>query len=371
MHPYLSAAERRGLHVDHSHFHCLDLRVDRCPSVSIFFTVYFADQNIRPVLSSKDLRNLSNRILLAVTLLMYASSTVIWASGLKIMWNELHTFLPGLLSPSSQAGEGIGLTLVLLLSDGVVLWRACVVWGWSKSVVSIATSLLVSLLGLNVAYTLSSIPSTFASPPQSLLGLASSQYPLAVSLYTVSTFANVCATGMVAYKAWNHRQDIRRYLKNRTAKSAVENVLSLLVESSVVYSIFTILLLLTMIPTLSPLYFAFQTYWASAMNQISGIYPTLIVIIVALQKSHLEHQFSYVNRVQDVLHNALPFSIRIPQTQSRTSASGGVSMIGTHVASQRLPDSQSGSSLDAFSPPEKEHLGSKGMPGNTPQSLLP
>ncbi|KAI0311866.1 hypothetical protein OF83DRAFT_1177168 [Amylostereum chailletii] len=325
------------------------------------------------VLISKGLRRGSNRSMLILTLFMYSASALEWSIGTRAMWNELNIFLPGLLSPTTQPGRHIKSTLLaldgvwffasqvsyqinLLLSDAVVLWRVCVVWDCHKGVVGATALILACLVGVSLLYILPNAVVYLPSTTKSLAPLSNDLNTFSIVLFSLSTFANVWATGMVAYKAWIHRRNIRRYLQNRTAKGAVENILMLLVESGIVYSVITIMLLLMSCPSIHPLYSGpFLYYWDVITAQICGMYPTLIIVLVAMQKSHLEHQFSYVGKGPDA---TLPFSVRVPQSRLPEGTSAQELHADFQLeASDDVLDSdvvsESDTSPDVFAPQEK------------------
>ncbi|KAI0313855.1 hypothetical protein OF83DRAFT_1175276 [Amylostereum chailletii] len=275
-----------------------------------------------PFDSSKGLRSWHNRVMLVVTLLMYAISAGLWAISLKLMWNELNLLIPGLLSPAAQGSDSEGNTnalsalntkwsfvyLVLFqlnvyLSDAVALWRVYVIWGRRKSIVCSIAVILITLVGVNIIIILLQVAVKFpASVPKHLLSFADRiggrTY---IAYFAVSAFANVWATFMVAWKAWSHRREIRQHLRNRTVKGSVESILMMLVESSVVYSILAILQMLDTdsgaLRTLStgPYYY----YLTNIMVQVSGMYPTVVIVLAALQKLHGDHQFSFVGKGPD------------------------------------------------------------------------
>ncbi|KAI0309324.1 hypothetical protein OF83DRAFT_1158899 [Amylostereum chailletii] len=120
-----------------------------CVLPNIIETAFFANFTVlfcisTCVLTPRGLRSRPNCILLALALVMYTASATVWAINLKLMWNELKIFLPELLSSivSLDALDEMNRNLLftenaislvnLLLSDAVVLWRACVVWNWRR-----------------------------------------------------------------------------------------------------------------------------------------------------------------------------------------------------------------------------------------------
>jgi len=107
---------------------------------------------------------------------------------------------------------------------------------------------------------------------------------------------------MIAVRAWQSRREIRRHFANSDPKSFTESVLTLFVETGAVYTALWILKNVMIIPqvTTTP----YMNYADVVMDIAVGLYPTLILIVVALQRSHLEHQFSYCDGKVETLRFA-------------------------------------------------------------------
>ncbi|KAI0309560.1 hypothetical protein OF83DRAFT_48690 [Amylostereum chailletii] len=249
--------------------------------------------------------------MLILTLTMYAMSAAVWAIDVKSAWVDLSIEIPLDLAggdadiPGSDSNtytdlvENVLTAAISITGDAVVLWRACVVWGmrrgmWIFPVILIFVQIcawVVYTIGIVVEY---SVPAT----PASFQPLASpSAYTALVALaFSISLAANVWATAMVAYKTWKHRSDVRRYLNDRTRKSAVEAVFLLLVESGVFYAILWIFYTLADIGEGSVTGYGALTraefVWSFGINQMPGIYLTIVVVVVTLQQSHLESTLS-------------------------------------------------------------------------------
>ncbi|KAI0311867.1 hypothetical protein OF83DRAFT_712428 [Amylostereum chailletii] len=236
---------------------------------------------------TKGLRNWTSWAMVILTLFMYSSSACAWACDLKIMWNELNIFLPGLLSPTAQVGADIDGALIaldgrwifsycvlsqinILLSDAIVLWRACLVWNWHRGVVCVTVLFLVSMFGLNIFYILTEVTTYFpTTAPGSRLPAASDFADVDVALFSLSACTNVWATSMVACRAWIHRREISRYFQKQAPKSVVENVMVLLVESGVIYSIIMVIYVLSGSPFKPLLGTASVYYWSVVVTQVA------------------------------------------------------------------------------------------------------
>ncbi|PIL33684.1 hypothetical protein GSI_04308 [Ganoderma sinense ZZ0214-1] len=126
--------------------------------------------------------------------------------------------------------------------------------------------------------------------------------------FSWSAATNVWATAMISYKAWVQRRDLKRHLGSTGL--AVHDVLMLLVDFGVIYTVFMLLNVVVLIPSLNGRTFFY--YVTLFMQQITGMYPTAIIVLVALQKSHLDHQFTFPpsmhSRTADI--ETLPFTVK-------------------------------------------------------------
>ncbi|KAK1227903.1 hypothetical protein PQX77_003114 [Marasmius sp. AFHP31] len=97
---------------------------------------------------------------------------------------------------------------------------------------------------------------------------------------------NISGTIVIGLKFWSYRQNVGVYL-SKSKKGRAEKVFILLVESGIVYSLLWIIqLVLARIPP--PPTFAgqiVQQIFKSATVQLVGIYPTLLIVLVYLQRS--------------------------------------------------------------------------------------
>ncbi|KAI5885242.1 uncharacterized protein SCHCODRAFT_02123167 [Schizophyllum commune H4-8] len=174
-----------------------------------------------------------------------------------------------------------GLTLEqAILSDLIVVWRAWALWPESVFV----KSLLAFCMAGTVAGTLGDIVLVHMGGSTRSMQLAR----LLLSILPI-LLTNIVATVVVSVKVWEYRRTIRDYLAQPTS-TPIENVLLLIVESGGLYiAIWVIFLLLCLSdlpaafgaggPT-SPAYLM-----GSIIPSLSGIYPTAIIIITAMQTS--------------------------------------------------------------------------------------
>ncbi|KAI0308866.1 hypothetical protein OF83DRAFT_148433 [Amylostereum chailletii] len=204
------------------------------------------------VLSSKGLRSRPRLLMLILTLTIYTLSAALWAIDVQSAWYDLSIMIPLDLAGGDGTAPGndsnvyavpvtdVLVAVISIIGDSIVLWRACVVWGMHKGMCIFSVVLvLVQMCSWVVCIIAQVVYDTVPATPASFqpLGSPSTLADVTALAYSVSLAANVWATAMVAYKTWKHRRDVRRYLNNRTRKSAVEAVFLLLVESGVIYAL--------------------------------------------------------------------------------------------------------------------------------------
>ncbi|KAI0315164.1 hypothetical protein OF83DRAFT_1174081 [Amylostereum chailletii] len=111
----------------------------------------------------------------------------------------------------------------------------------------------------------------------------------------MSLASNLWATALIGYKAWLFRRNIGAHLHEGGKRTMLEKILALLVESGAFYcGVWVIYIVSNATPALRG---AFATFIEDGVPQLSGIYPTVIIVIVCLQKSHCDRQFTYARPV--------------------------------------------------------------------------
>ncbi|KZV60433.1 hypothetical protein PENSPDRAFT_594080 [Peniophora sp. CONT] len=130
------------------------------------------------------------------------------------------------------------------MSDSVVLWRMCVVWGNARIVVVFGAVLLATTLGLNIAnITASAREELFESNsgPQKiddveLIATYGTQY-VGLAAAFVSLAGNFCATLLVGVKAWYSIRQVSKQMHSAgNGRTLVQRVMELLAESGIVYT---------------------------------------------------------------------------------------------------------------------------------------
>ncbi|PIL28071.1 hypothetical protein GSI_09824 [Ganoderma sinense ZZ0214-1] len=188
----------------------------------------------------------------------------------------------------------------VVLGDAVVWWRVWVLWNKNRPVLASCCFVLFATLVFGALDTAVSCASGLIDDP---LGKVSNRVAAGGAFFegnffglcaiAVSLFSNSAATLLVGYKAWKHRLRAKKHFDGVESVSRTQRVLMLLVESGVAYCLLWALVLssnaswVISSPGLSAwsnimLYFA-----EGCIVALVGIYPTLIIVLVALDKSEI------------------------------------------------------------------------------------
>ncbi|KAI5889517.1 uncharacterized protein SCHCODRAFT_02634777 [Schizophyllum commune H4-8] len=225
-----------------------------------------------------------SRLVTAVVISLFISSTVEVVLG-----NIFYLIQAPLLSISERIGRillaldvtvQICIRFNLLVCDAIVVWRAWALWQdnrVAKIILSLCmASSVVGVLAHLIWYALAYLDDT--APILSLLMVT---IPLLLT--------NLVATILVGLQVWYYRRNIRSVASPWRKKTRVEKVLVLLLESGFVYSLLWIVsLALEVDGSSDETRAAYYMAASNAYQSFAGIYPTLIVIIVAVQRSTTE-----------------------------------------------------------------------------------
>ncbi|PIL28082.1 hypothetical protein GSI_09836 [Ganoderma sinense ZZ0214-1] len=229
------------------------------------------------------------------------------------------------------------LIINLLLGDAIVCWRTCVVWHQSRTVKALCGALLSVTLLVGAVDSTQSCQLWKLDPDPDISGKMGTVFEgiaIGLSACILSLSTNALATLLAACKAWQLRRRLRRYLGMGSRTSQVQKLLLLLIESGAIYcallavlltfqvanlynravdeppavyvlDIFAVITNGALIPmivrsTPSPctlrrvltrpatFRLAFAPGDAHPGRAFQAIYPTVVIIFVALNKSHME-----------------------------------------------------------------------------------
>ncbi|KAL1937991.1 hypothetical protein VTO73DRAFT_12002 [Trametes versicolor] len=258
----------------------------------------------------------SSQILLSVVFALFISTAIFWTSTVYSVMNLFGQPMVG-ADPSfaytlAKCAPTASLLVNTVLSDGIVWWRAWVISGGNRllsfpaAACLVATCVLASVAGHHAC--------TWVGPdglPGEGEFFTGDPYGLAAA--TLSVLANIIATTVIGMTAWRHRQLIKAHLQCQRGRTLVGEVLLLLVESSVLYCLLWMFVFVGQVASVAKrgfltieysydnvdhlvsidnAYAVWFRYVLQGIIPLIGVYPTLVILLVALKKSRFESHFS-------------------------------------------------------------------------------
>ncbi|KAJ3844911.1 hypothetical protein EV361DRAFT_394845 [Lentinula raphanica] len=233
-------------------------------------------------------------------LLMFALSTTLWALDITDFIGGLDEILLKTYSTTTQQYSNYMIeinprvivkttifSIEYLIGDSMVVWRACALWGYSKKIMLLLILLLSSAAVLVFFFV-------------GCLGFHNWEYILGEpevclnsyrGTFFLSVTINLLATSLIATKAWLHH----RFLRSVSVKksNSVLKIMILLVESGFIYFIIwatkSVSILININHNAGTPGGQFAVSLLNPMgNQVVGLYPTLLVVIVNAQCSAID-----------------------------------------------------------------------------------
>jgi len=234
------------------------------------------------------------------TLIIYSASQLglflLWlSSGLRVIisWQNLVCSAAGafgdltcISSYRVQIAATISEAILPLLADGIIIQRARILYPNKRwTLVPI-----LPLLGAIIC-TFTSIIVVFR-PGYNPVKEAVLANRFSYGTLSLSVITNAFTLAMVGWKLWNHRRFVKRFIITQPSgsTSSVENILSIMIESGVLYGIIQVVYLITLttvgsvavsgkitIPPMGVVYYS-----------ISGLYPTAVSVITTTQSRRAE-----------------------------------------------------------------------------------
>ncbi|KAI0752512.1 hypothetical protein C8Q80DRAFT_458365 [Daedaleopsis nitida] len=194
--------------------------------------------------------------------------------------------------PSQDCIGTASLTVNVVLGDAVVWWRALVLWRRSPAMRCVYSAILV-------CFTL--VPGVIVTTHGFTSGAfyIRDEWGLAASI--LSLVSNAMATSLIAYKAWQHRKLVRMTFGSGSARTRVEKALAILIESGTIYCLLWLVIVVYQSCAIalshgdsvtSQYIYRFHFIVEGSLVSLIGIYPTLVIILVAVNQSHCESTFT-------------------------------------------------------------------------------
>jgi len=274
---------------------------------SVFFGAYSVLFIFSTSVLSRRSPSRTRNIMLALSVVMYAVSAIHCA-----LIVTLPLLPPGL--NTYEDGYRIALAILYLpiinyfLSDGIVLWRAWVLWDgkWVFFIPPLIS--LMCTLGTTIA---SAVCFYEAFVKEGFGSHASSSFHLEWSIWFLTLGTNLWATGLIFIRAWQHRRFIRSLIKE-ASRSNTEKVLAFLIESGAIYACIWI--------TYIAISFKYMGNYSVlsfqiAIAQVVGMYPTTIIVVIAMQLSTAD----VLSRPGAEANTHIVFASRSPNPLPQTS----------------------------------------------------
>ncbi|KAI0028706.1 hypothetical protein K488DRAFT_89471 [Vararia minispora EC-137] len=243
------------------------------------------------ILVRKGISSPINAAMLVTVIIMYACAASHWSTSLFSFHLLLDTppdspasSLAGASSPSGAIVTTALIGVNVVLSDAIVVWRAHVLWGRNRAMLAVSCALVLFtaisiLINLGVLIRSAEAAAAVAS---------TGRFSVLASLGTLSSLVtNIWTASLTAVKVWLFRRDVARFLRSE-GECSTERVLLLLVESGTLYCVFwTVAVISSFVQDFGPASSNGATPLSailfSMLPQVSGIYPTTIIVGISLQ----------------------------------------------------------------------------------------
>ncbi|KAF8266783.1 hypothetical protein EI94DRAFT_133400 [Lactarius quietus] len=217
-----------------------------------------------------------------VTTFMFTSGIIALVLATTITFQDMRSNLeqvidlgPSLLVAYSSYGWGSITRLMYILCDIICTWRTVILWNRDKRVIAV---LLIFIFGTTGAAVL-----TFEI---GAVGGGATPVAFDIAMVGPTLGTNLLSTGLIAWKAWQRRISVRKHLFEGSGFVRVDRVFALLIESGLIYCCIWIFYMISLFGVLPNPGF-------TLMALVSGLYPTLIIILVSVQMSPVEHYLTH------------------------------------------------------------------------------
>ncbi|KAJ6596367.1 hypothetical protein DFH09DRAFT_1134738 [Mycena vulgaris] len=183
-----------------------------------------------------------------------------------------------------------------LMSDAIVVWRAWVLYHDNLKVrLVLSLCLLGSLVGATTDMTFGTLW-LFGNLKFTPTG------PRVLILVLPLLVTNMVATSLMGFKVWQYRRQIKSALNlPKNKKTKIERILVILVESGTIYCLIWIPFLYSILTKQGTDTTAYKVI-ANIIPQLSAIYPVIIVLLVSLERTHLELTLGTMSAVTGPIH---------------------------------------------------------------------
>ncbi|KZV74179.1 hypothetical protein PENSPDRAFT_749485 [Peniophora sp. CONT] len=256
------------------------------------------------------LRARSKLVMLAVALLMYTVALAHWAIQLRLVAQKAVTTplrdLSGALDNPIRSAPLALVSVNILISDAVVLWRMCALCGKHRCIFRvISVSLLVPTVAFVIAGQIREAAvardrTNTRQGTDTAFSFASNAYGTAVLSLSLTT--SLLSTSVIGWKGWCYRREIVKLSSHFRRFSLAEKVMIVLVESGCLHCIIWVLYTIDSQTTVfgprkSSDFTDGGLYFDRLIVQLTGIYLTFIFGAIAIELSFFEKAFSDSSKI--------------------------------------------------------------------------
>ncbi|KAJ7835452.1 hypothetical protein B0H14DRAFT_3871062 [Mycena olivaceomarginata] len=265
----------------------------------------------------KGLQSRGRVIMLIVVVYLYVASLVQFALDFYSAFNHIHSLLmvPDTPIPdrADLAEANVAevwtylqalLVFNMMISDAVVMWRTWIVYQGRILAISIPCILLLA----SFVFTLVDI--ICYTHHGSLPGGEKICPKAAILGWALSVGTNVICTILVGFKVWRHRKRTRELnLPGNPHRIATERIILTFVDSGFIYGLLWLTQVIAFVKFTrdSPWQYVYEVL-VSMGDQITGMYPTLVIVVVNFQPPIWEeNRFAISN---DASFTPLPWNVK-------------------------------------------------------------
>ncbi|KAJ7595992.1 hypothetical protein C8J56DRAFT_923736 [Mycena floridula] len=255
--------------------------------------VQFLVHGMLPAFTRKP-RSAARRVLISMTIIMFLCATAAVIQSLASTLVQLPE-----LGLDAAKNIPIILTNLAIATDCLIRInrRNCRAWAlWSnKRQVHVLLSLcwIGSLVGASIDFAFST---RFFLGDDRFIPLG----PRTLLLTLPLLLTNIVSTSLITYKAWQYRRQIKSNLNLADNKrTKLEKILMFLTESGIIYCLIWAMNVFLGTNDLDDTTFAYNII-TSIVPEITAIYPILIILLVALEKTNLETTLTTPSFSQDI-----------------------------------------------------------------------
>ncbi|KAF7358661.1 hypothetical protein MSAN_01205000 [Mycena sanguinolenta] len=171
----------------------------------------------------------------------------------------------------------------LIIADAVLIWRTWAIYQGRIAAIVAPCFLLLSafvfaLIDMTCFLDYGPLPGGDQICPQA-----------SVTMWALSVGTNVACTLLVGFKAWQHRKMMKQLnIGGKSHRMSTEHIMSLLVDSGFIYSLLLLGQVICYIyvdPGPDSPWWYISEIFKETGQQIIGIYPTLIIVIVNFKRT--------------------------------------------------------------------------------------